>query len=272
MTIVALRIVVGYHFFKEGTNKLKDGFNAYGFLSGAKGPLAPAFKGMLDDNSGMKKLCISKSETDGKTTYSIDTKSTTKQWEDFTNLAVDYYGLGSIDLQQDLAKERKAIAEEIESARAEKTTDVNTAKLQGDRDALEAKIDQVRNQPRLLKEIRETHIRNLQDWAKGNRTELIAFFSTQDRLQGFSSDGKQASEISSEVDSLRGQVDTIRSDRNKKLLGWSKEVTAMWDSLETKVDTLAVPRQRREAPLELKRPFRSKIWLLEHYQHGNSMV
>ena len=252
---MALRLAVGYHFFKEGTNKLKDGFNAYGFLSGAKGPLAPAFKGMLDDNSGMKKLCISKSQVDGKTIFTIDTDSTIKEWEAFTDASTDYYGFGSIDLQADLAKKRAAIATEIEEAREANDTNINTAELEGKRAELEADINQIRLQPQRLDEIRNSHIKNLKDWVKGNRVELLAYFSTEDRLQGFASDGKQASEISSEVDSLRGQVDTIRSDRNKQLLGWSKEVTSMWDSLETKVDTLAVPLQRRSTPLKLQRPF-----------------
>ena len=260
---MALRIAVGYHFFKEGTNKLKYGFNAYGFLAGAKGPLAPAFKGMIDDNSGMKKLCILKSQKDGKTTFTVDTESTIKEWEEFTAAATDYYGLGSIPLQEELAQKRAVIAAEIEAARDQKDSNVNTAELGGKRDELEAEIGQIRLQPQRLEEIRKIHIEILKDWVKENRVDLIAHFSTEDRLQGFASDGKDADEVSLEVDSLRGQVDTIRSDRNKKLRGWSNEVTAMWDSLETKVDTLVVPLQRRSEPLKLNRPFDPKLGSLK---------
>jgi len=106
-----------------------------------------------------------------------------------------------------------------------------------------------------LDEIRENHIEILKDWAKANRIELIAHFATEERLQGFARDGDQASRISSQVDSLRGQVETIASDRNKKYAGWSKEIAGMWDSLETKVDSLAVLQQRRATPLKLQRPF-----------------
>ena len=256
---MALRIAVGYHFFKEGTNKLKYGFSAYGFLSGAKGPLAPAFKAMVDDNSGMKKLCISKAQVDGKTTVSVDTDSTVKEWEEFADDSVKYYGFGSIGLQEDLARQRKAIAAEIEAARASNNTSVDTAKLEGERADLEADINQIRLQPERLEETLANHIDILQDWVKSNRVELIAYFSTEDRLKGFSSDGSDASEVGSQVDSLRGQIDTIQSDRNKKLAGWSKEITGMWDSLETKVDTLAVLQQRRATPLELRRPFDPKF-------------
>ena len=256
---MALRIAVGYHFFKEGTNKLKNGFNAYGFLTGAKGPLAPAFKGMVDATNGMSKLCISKSEEDGKTTFKIDTDTTIKDWEDYADDANEYYGFGSPDLQKQLSQDRKTIADEIETARDENDTSVNTAELEGKRSDLEANINQVRLQPTRLKETLDNHIQDLKYWANINRVDLIAYFSTKDRLTGFSSDGQQAKEIGLEVDSLRDQISTIQSDRNKKFALWSSEISAMWDSLETKVDTLAVPLQRPEEPLELQRPFDKKF-------------
>ena len=259
VSIVALRIAVGYHFFKEGTNKLKYGFNAYGFLSGAKGPLAPAFKGLLNDSNGMTKLCISETETDGKKTFSINTKSTIQQWEQFVEDSIGYYGFGSVDLQVKLANKRQALAEEIEAARAQNNTKVNTEELAGDRASLEKDIAKIRRQPDLLTETLNTHKVLLQDWVKGNQVDLIAHFSTQDRLAGFARDGQQASAVSLEVDSLRGQVDTIQSDRNKKMAGWSKEMTDMWDSLETKVNSLAVKDQKRAAPLVLQRPFSPKF-------------
>lgn len=256
---MALRIAVGYHFFKEGTNKLKYGFNAYGFLSGAKGPLAPAFKAMLDDSKGMAKLCVTQTESDGKKTFDIDTDSTLQQWEQFTTHANKYYGFGSVELQAELAKQRQTIADQIETARTEGNTEVNTAELAGKRESLEKDIAQIRRQPELLKDTLKAHKLLLQEWTKGNRVELIAHFATENRLDGFARDGQQASAVSSQVDSLRGQVDTIQSDRNKKMAGWSKEVSGLWDSLETKVNSLAVPLQKREAPLTIARPFSPKF-------------
>ena len=256
---MALRIAVGYHFFKEGTNKLKDGFNAYGFLSGAQGPLAPAFKGMLDDNDGTTKLCISETEVDGKTTFSVDTKSTIDEWKQFTKDAIEFYGLGSVDLQRELAEERKTLAAQIEEARAENDTGVNTAELEGKRADLEADITQIRLQPERLDEILENHVDILNGWVEDNRIDLIAFYSTENRVNGFARDGKDASEIGLEVDSLRDQIATIRSDRKKKLLGWTKEMVAMWNSMETKVNTLAVPQQRRATQLDLPRPYDPKF-------------
>ena len=259
VSIVALRIAVGFHFFKEGTNKLKYGFNAYGFLSGAKGPLAPAFKGMLNDSNGMTKLCVSEILIDGERSFEINTKSTIKAWKQFEKDAITYFGLGSVDLQLELSKQRQKLAEQIEEARSQNNTEINTTELADKRKSLESAINQIRNQPKLLKETLDTHIELLKEWATGNRVELIAHFSTEDRLNGFARDGQQASAVSLEVDSLRGQIDTIASDRNKKLAGWTKETTDMWDSLETKINSLPVVEQRGETPLALNRPFNPKF-------------
>lgn len=258
MSIVALRIAVGFHFFKEGTNKLKYGFNAYGFLSSAKGPLAPVFKGMLNDSDGMAKLCVFKTHADGETSFKIDTNNTTEAWEQFTNNSIEYFGFGSVDLQVELAKQRQTLAAKIEEARVQNSTEVNTAKLEGERKSLESDIYQIRNQPRLLKETLSTHIKLLKEWAQNNRVELIAYFSTEGRLDGFARDGQRASAVSSQVDSLRDQVASIESARNKKLAGWTKEITDMWDSLETKINSLPVVQQRSEIPLALHRPFNPK--------------
>ena len=256
---MALRIAVGYHFFKEGTNKLKYKFDAYGFLSSAKGPLAPAFKAMLDDSNGMTKLCILEGDADGKKNFSIDTDSTIHQWEQFAKDSVRYYGFGSVDLRKELENQRQALAEEIETARAQNNPKVNTAELAGDRANLEKDIAQIRRQPELVKETLKTHTELLREWAKINRVDLIAHFSTQDRLAGFARDGQQASAVSSQIDSLRGQVDTIQSDRNKKMAGWSKEITDLWDAFETKINSLAVEEQKRATPLALNRPFNPKF-------------
>ena len=214
---------------------------------------------MLNDSNGMTKLCILEDKVDGKKTFRIDTDSTIERWKQFVKDSVGYYGFGSVDLQVELEGRRQTLAEEIEAARAQNNIDVNTEKLAGDRASLEKDIAQIRRQPDLLKETLDTHNELLKEWAKGNRVDLIAHFSTADRVAGFARDGRQASAVSSQVDSLRGQVDTIQSDRNKKMAGWSKEITDMWDSLETKINSLAVEEQKRATPLTLQRPFSPKF-------------
>jgi uncharacterized membrane protein YphA (DoxX/SURF4 family) len=259
LALVLLRVTVGYHFFKEGTSKLKYGFTASGFLSGAKGPLAPIFNNMVDDADGTQKLCIAYSDDDdGDRTVRVDPELTLAIWDDFTDEAVNYYGLGSIDLQNDITNRREALASQIKTARNENDTTVDTAALEDQRKKLEQSIQAIRKQPQRIQEIYSSHKELLDDWINTNRIELISHFSTKDRLQGFLRDGDKRDEVAVEVDSLRGQVDSIRSDRAKKLKSWSYEITTLWDSFETKVNALAVDDQANQASLVLHRPFDQK--------------
>lgn len=55
--IVALRLVIGWHFFMEGSKKIKSGdFSSAGFLRNAKGPFADYFRNLSDDPNGVKRL------------------------------------------------------------------------------------------------------------------------------------------------------------------------------------------------------------------------
>lgn len=55
--IVALRLVIGWHFFMEGSKKIKSGeFSSAGFLRNAKGPFADYFRNLSDDPHGHKRL------------------------------------------------------------------------------------------------------------------------------------------------------------------------------------------------------------------------
>ncbi len=77
--LVLLRITVGWHFFKEGAVKVQDGnFSSSGFLSGAKGPLADQFHGMIPDYYGLERL---------------NPERMKKSFSVFGDKAVFYYGL-----------------------------------------------------------------------------------------------------------------------------------------------------------------------------------
>lgn len=57
IALVILRVVVGWHFFMEGSDKVqKGGFSSTGFLSAAKGPLASKFQSMIPDYDGTLRL------------------------------------------------------------------------------------------------------------------------------------------------------------------------------------------------------------------------
>jgi hypothetical protein len=57
VALVALRLGIGWHFFQEGAAKVQDGkFSSVGFLSAAKGPLAPAYHDLVWDADGFFRL------------------------------------------------------------------------------------------------------------------------------------------------------------------------------------------------------------------------
>ncbi|MGY8769954.1 MAG: DoxX family protein [Pirellulales bacterium] len=59
--IIALRLVIGFHFYKEGSKKISSGnFSSAGFLRNAKGPFAENFRGLIDDIYGYERLNIDK--------------------------------------------------------------------------------------------------------------------------------------------------------------------------------------------------------------------
>ncbi|MEQ8847789.1 DoxX family protein [Botrimarina sp.] len=47
VAVVALRLLLGWHFYNEGVKKLEPGFSSAGFLRTARGPLAPMFRAMV---------------------------------------------------------------------------------------------------------------------------------------------------------------------------------------------------------------------------------
>ena len=77
IALVALRVVIGWHFFMEGTEKVqKGGFSSTGFLSAAKGPLAKTFQSMVPDFHGTVRLDVEKMQS---------------MYDDFTSEAASIY-------------------------------------------------------------------------------------------------------------------------------------------------------------------------------------
>ena len=57
IAVVALRLLIGWHFYQEGVTKIHDpGWTAVGFLAGSKGPLTPYFEMMVWDIDGRARL------------------------------------------------------------------------------------------------------------------------------------------------------------------------------------------------------------------------
>lgn len=248
LAMAALRISIGFHFFFEGTDKLKSGnFQASYFLGGAKGPFAPLFQQMLDDPTGQRKLCVVEVEKDGRTGFDVDPSLTLAIWDDFVDRATSHYGFGSETIAKQLADANRKLTESAGGS----PTPVVAAEIT----ANSAALKQLARQKQQASELLKQHQQLLKDWLSENRVELIAHYSTAGRLEGFQRDGASAEKTAIEVESLRNQVDSIRSDRTAKLNQWSSQVVAIWDSLETQINGLAVGPQVSRGKLAVHRPF-----------------
>src|SRR5688572_1794902 len=76
--IVALRLMIGLHFFLEGAGKIQDPKPFSGpFFANAKGPLAPVYRGMVVDPDGL---------------YRLDSEATLDYWDHYRNRVVGHYG------------------------------------------------------------------------------------------------------------------------------------------------------------------------------------
>jgi len=245
--ILVLRVTVGYHFFKEGTNKLKYGFDASGFLSSAKGPLADQFKTMVDDHDGKKRLGIKIDQSaSGIGSVSVSPEQTLALWTDFRDQAAGLYRFGDPELVERLKTQRTKMAEDILTARtagdAKKAQD-----LEQERKRAEQKIIKIRSQLPRAEEILNSASKELTDWISDNRVEIVAHYGTEDREEGFDRDGENKADAALYVDSLRYQVDTITSDRKKKLYGWYAAIGNMWDAYEGQINALATEDQIKAA-------------------------
>ena len=270
VALMLLRVVVGFHFFTEGTVKLRSGeFTAEYFLRSAKGPMAPAFQSLLSDEEGRIRLCLVENpEQQGFLRFEVDPQFTFALWDDFVDQSVSYYGLGSQALEEEWVERRAELAEQIREARASKDKSVDTRMLEAEREQLARDIEGLRLQIEDAELILDSHQQELADWLNQNRVAIQAHFGTQERLTGFDKDGDSRTLVARDVDSLREQVDKIRSDRQKELGQWNGVVEAIWDSFEGQINGLAVGSQEDKEPISLHRPFdqkNSKIKVIDQF-------
>ncbi|MFO0871171.1 MAG: DoxX family membrane protein [Pirellulales bacterium] len=97
MTLLILRLCIGFHFFKEGAGKLTDPkpFSA-AFFGAAKGPLAPHFHQLVWDADGRARL---------------DADQTVAAWGAYVERAKSHYGFDAEQVKQ--ADEKLARREEM---------------------------------------------------------------------------------------------------------------------------------------------------------------
>ena len=96
LAIVALRLAIGWHFFREGADKLVSGnFSSAGFMKIAKGPLTPLFHWFVWDLDGRVRL---------------DREGTLEAWNQYREQAVAHFGFDQT--QAGKAKQVQQLREE----------------------------------------------------------------------------------------------------------------------------------------------------------------
>ena len=125
VAIVALRLAVGLHFFWEGTDKLappkpysteRKPFSA-GFLSNAKGPLAPIYRSLAWDPDGR---------------WRLDTNSMLAHWNAYGDQVVGHYGFDQKQVDA-VAKKLKEFEGRYKSFRGSRRDEIEEYYAQLDR-------------------------------------------------------------------------------------------------------------------------------------------
>ena len=168
VALMLLRVAVGFHFFTEGTVKLRSGdFTAEYFLRSAKGPIAPMFQSMLSDEDGRVRLClIEQPEQQGFLRFDVNPELTFALWDDFVDQAVSYYQFANRDIESQLVEQRAELAKQIQEARSKKDKAVDTESLEAERVQLERDIKRLRVQIEDAEQVLEAHQLELADWLK----------------------------------------------------------------------------------------------------------
>lgn len=115
--MIALRIGIGFHFFTEGADKLKNpGWSSAGFLGNAKGRFADSYHNMVWDADGLARLDFNEAETRWAhfrervvQTYGFD-ESQAKKAEEIWNRRLNQLEAHFEDNRRDIEEYRLGIA------------------------------------------------------------------------------------------------------------------------------------------------------------------
>ncbi len=263
LTLVALRLVIGWHFFLEGTSKLRAGdFSAEGFFRSANGPAAGFFRGLIDDGDGRVRLGLVQVQNErGGIDWKLDPLVTEQTWKAFLYRASRHYGFEEEGWVDQLKQQRQADQERLASdpkPLASKSSNRN-ARI----DAAAADLQRLRQQKQAGLAIVAAYTEQLRVFLAENETEILAYFRGEDRLQGFDKDGAGRTAVVYGVASLFDQTQRIARERTSAVRPWLDQINAMWDGIETEINGLAIGAQTVRGPVKLERPWTPRFSFLQ---------
>lgn len=290
LSLVVLRLIVGFHFFTEGKNKIDQGnWSAAPFFAAAKGPMAPYFQSLLPDWNYRETLCVvpvdpsdnnklspvvnrgTTATTSSDSSFEIKPYRTFGQWDIFMEDILVGYRLKQSEIADRIAamdREIKRLDGEIVAARAgdDSSLENDLVRQRAQRAAVKdrlAKADPVVDLLEILKRRQE----QLNDYLYFplHSDEILKSIEDENRLAGFIRDGENRSRSGQDVESLRNQIETIRGDIRSVRGKHAVEIQGIWNGLEEEMNTYGL---QLSSPLEtgstlnrqvaLRKPFEVK--------------
>ncbi|MFO0941081.1 MAG: hypothetical protein U0930_09955 [Pirellulales bacterium] len=187
LALVALRLGVGWHFFKEGSDKIKSGtFSSEGFLKASNGRMAGFYHGMVWDYEGKIRL---------------NQELMSAEIEKSAERAIKHFGFADTQLKE-LEAQKKMI----------------------------------------LGKLKDTFVQYSEPILKLEKGE--------ERVAKM-----EKSATWKEVDSLRGQKESIEKERLSGVMPALKEIDQIWKLWQDEINSIATPEQVKASRLyRLKKP------------------
>jgi len=289
LSLVALRLIVGFHFFTEGKSKIEQGdWSAAPFFAAAKGPLAPYFHSLMPDWNHLDTLCVvkqpAKPATGGGVSLVannpaeltavseqvvIDPFRTFGQWDIFLEDILVGYRLK----QSEIAERIEVLGQEMTRLESD-----SAAAMSAGNAGLAAELTQQREQRAAVRQRLERAdplvdlleiVRRRQDQLTEylefptHRDEILKSVADEDRLIGFLRDGENRSGSGRDVASLRQQIGTIRGDIRSVRTKHAGEIQGIWNGLEEEMNAYGLELL---SPLETGWTLQQKVALTKPFQ------
>jgi uncharacterized membrane protein YphA (DoxX/SURF4 family) len=234
VALVALRLGVGWQFFREGSDKVHNGFSSAGFFAAAKGPLAPAYHNLLPDPDGLTLI--------GNEDSQVAIKRTETAWNEFKEAAISHYDFGD---DGQMMAERSKLERWRNIAEDEKEKRDYAVKIS----QLNREIAAVRMQKDAANEIAAGAVERLKSYFDEHAEDIAKYRRQLERRERNRAPGVV------EVASLRGQAERTEAELRKDRAALLGPLSAMWDDYEQAINALATQEQiEQHGELALARP------------------
>ena len=260
LTLLALRVVIGWHFYTEGVSKLKSGdFTAEPFLRNANGPGAGLFHHCIADYDGRLRLgLVTTKSASGEVNWVLDPLVTEELWKGLVYRAARQMRFGDSKLIEALSEKSQDLKLRFAHANVRKEPAETIDMFHRSLKETSAELEIVRNQKDAALAIAQKYIDEYRAFLAENEPEILAYFRGAQRFEGFERDGQFKTAVVQGVRSLRSQNDQIVAERTRDVRPWLAEVDAMWNGLESDINGLAIDEQRR-THVRLDQPHKS-LW------------